>query len=85
LIFNGMAYASEARGDTAGALDYYEKITAGGTDVLTADALFNMARIYDSQGDSARSADLYQRLLTGYPDAMYAELAREWLAVKKKG
>ncbi len=80
MILTGLAYAYEAKGDTANAISQLRKI-ADGTDLFQKDqALYNLGRLYEAAGDAEKSQAAWQALVDGFSDSIYYPVAVSRLA-----
>jgi tetratricopeptide (TPR) repeat protein len=80
LIFNGLAYAYEAKGETENAAKYFNMIVADDSAVMKDQALFNLGRMYEKLGKTDQQTEMYKRIVAEYPDSMYFQLAKEKIA-----
>lgn len=75
------ASAAENRGDSAKALEYYQKIIAGAKNGMigVAHAYFSAGRLQESLNDYAAAKKSYEDLVAAYPDGDWATLAKNRL------
>ena len=74
IILSSLGYCHEAIKDYDSAIKYFERIASGSENLLKAEALFNLGRLYAGRGDTARSMESYRKVMTNYTDSMYIEL-----------
>ena len=80
MIFNGLAYAYEAKQDIQKAAEYFERIKAGTDLTFKSDALYNLGRLYAALGDSQKSKAAYQEVISANRESIYIDLVKEKVA-----
>ena len=77
LIWNGLAYAYEGKGEYKAAAEWFEKIADSESGFLKADAYFNLGRMYEAMGKGQEAREAYQRLVEAFPNAVHFRIAKE--------
>ncbi len=75
-IRNGLGAAYSQKGEFQAAIEHYEKIVSGSSQVLKDSALFHLGRLYEAMGQSDKSREAYRQLSTEFPDSMFTELVK---------
>ena len=73
---SGLGYAYIKAGRSDDAIGCFEDITNGEPTALSADALYQLGRLYGAQGQKAEQKAIYQRLLDEAPTFVYADLVK---------
>lgn len=73
---SGLGYAYVEAGQNDEAVRCFEKIIDGNHSPLSADALYQLGRLYGAQGQKAKQKETYQRLLDETPAFVYADLIK---------
>lgn len=79
IIWNGIAHAHVAKGDLAGASDFFQRIVDAGPSLLAADARFHLGEIYQKMGNTEKSRAAFEAFLENHPDSTLADAVREKL------
>jgi len=77
LIWNGLGYAYEGKGEYRAAAEWFEKIADSESRFLKADAYFNLGRMYEAMGKGQEAREAYQRLVEAFPNAVHFRIAKE--------
>ena len=77
LIWNGLGYAYEGKGDYVAAAEWFKKIADSESGFLKADAYFNLGRMYEAMGKGQNAREAYKRLVEAFPNAVYFRIAKE--------
>lgn len=73
---SGLGYAYIEAGRKDEAIRCFEKIISGKSSPLSADALYQLGRLYGEQGQTEKQQATYRRLLDEAPAFMYADLIK---------
>jgi tetratricopeptide (TPR) repeat protein len=77
LVWNGLGYACEGKGEYRAALEWFTRIADAEGPFLKADAYFNLGRMYEAMGKEQDAREAYQRLVEAFPDAVHFRIAKE--------
>jgi tetratricopeptide (TPR) repeat protein len=77
LIWNGLAYAYEAKDDFKSAAERYQKITEAQDEFMKGDAYYNLARMMEAMNDQGKAIEAYKKVVEAYPNATGFQVARE--------
>lgn len=81
IVLNGIASAYEQKQSPAEAIRYFKKIADGTNSAFKDVALFQLGRLYQQIEQPEKSKQAYEQLTASFPDSMYADVAREKLAL----
>ncbi len=73
---SGLGYAYIEAGRSEDAIRCFEEITNEARSALSADALYQLGRLYGQGGQTAKQQAVYQRLLDEAPTFVYADLIK---------
>jgi tetratricopeptide (TPR) repeat protein len=76
-ILGSLGYTCEQLQDTAGAVNYFEKLSAAPEAVMKAEALYHLGWLYDKLGQTEKSNQAFAKIMTDYPDYIYIDLVKE--------
>jgi tetratricopeptide (TPR) repeat protein len=79
-IRDGLAAAYSQKGEFPAAIEQYEKVVAGNSQVLKDAALFHLGRLYEAMGQSDQSQKVYKDLFTDFPESMFTEMVKDKIA-----
>lgn len=79
LVISGLAYSLAGKSAYGEAIANFEKIASGEDDVMKADALYNLGRLYAETGNPEKSKSAYERLVSDFPDSVHADFAKDQL------
>lgn len=77
LIWNGLAYAHEARDDFESAAQNYQKIVNTQDEFMRGDAYYNFARMMEALDDQEKAIEAYKKVVKAYPDSVGFQIAKE--------
>jgi tetratricopeptide (TPR) repeat protein len=77
LIWNGLAYAYEAKKDYKAAAEYFQKITETQDGSMKADAWYNLGRMMEADNHQKEALEAYNRVVKAYPDSVGFQIAKE--------
>jgi tetratricopeptide (TPR) repeat protein len=77
LIWVGLAYAYEAKGDYKSAAEYFERITDTKDEFMKADACYNLGRIMEALNNQEKALEAYNKVVQAYPDSAGFRIAKE--------
>ncbi|PID73674.1 MAG: hypothetical protein CSB33_02710 [Desulfobacterales bacterium] len=85
MVLSGLGYASAGAGRIRDAIQYFEQVSAAPHLLLTADALYQLACLYETEGDAEKSLAMKQRLVDEFDDYPLTVLIRDAVAAQKSG
>lgn len=77
LIWDGLAYAYEAKKDYKSAAEYLQRITETQDEFMKADACYNLGRIMEALNHQEKALDAYDKVVQAYPDSVGFRIAKE--------
>ncbi len=75
LIRMNLGHAAAAKGDLDAAKIYFEKITSTEDTAVAAEALFNLAVIYEKNGDTDKARTLFKKIADEYEQSIFSTIA----------
>ena len=83
-IWNGLAYAYEAKKDYKSAAEYFQRITETQDESMKADAYYNLGRMMEAVNHQEEALEAYNKVVKAYPDSVGFQIAKEKV-VRLKG
>ncbi len=77
LIWNGLAYAYEAKGAYEPAAEYFQKITEVQGNFMKGDAYYDLARMMEALNHEDRALEAYKKVAEAYPESVGFQIAKE--------
>lgn len=77
VVLNGLAKAHMEKGETAAAIENFEKIVQSSSGLFKDNALFHLGCLYMETGDTAKSTQYFEQLTKDFPQSIFAEIAKE--------
>jgi len=84
LALNGLAYISEAKGDTQKALEYFQKNMETPHQPYHIESMLGAARCYEALKEKPKALEIYQQALAQAPKSAMADFIR-WKVSELKG
>lgn len=75
-----LAFVHQAKQDYDNATKQFQMIVDAPDAANKAQALFNLASIYEAKGDEEKSREAYNKIIADYADSIYTQIAREKVA-----
>lgn len=77
LMWNGLAYAYEGKGDYRSAAQCFQKLTHSESGFMKAGAYFNLGRIYEALNNREKAMEAYNTVVTEFPGSVHGKIAEE--------
>lgn len=75
VIRMNLGHTAAAKGDLDAAKSYFEKITSSEDTAVAAEALFNLAVIYEKNGDIDKARKLFKKITDEYEQSIFSTIA----------
>jgi tetratricopeptide (TPR) repeat protein len=77
LIWNGLGYAFEGKKEYASAVEWFQKAADAESDILRADAYFNLGRMYETLNEKEKALQAYNKVAEDFSQSNFAKIAKE--------
>lgn len=77
VIRMNLGHTAAAKGDLEAAKSYFEKITSTEDTAVAAEALFNLAVIYEKNGDTDKARELFKKIADEHEQSIFSTIAAD--------
>ncbi|MBF0101162.1 MAG: tetratricopeptide repeat protein [Desulfobacterales bacterium] len=79
IILNSLGYAFEMKKDYVTAMDYFDQVTKGDSNLVKDEAMFHMGLIYKITEKPDKQKEIFNKLIADFSTSLFADIARDYV------